>query len=97
MKTHHYARGVDYTDEQLARELIRMSSAVEIAMSTGGAWLVKRAGERMLELLSDDSPSAVETIADRFEWKNGLPYSGGVLATYDELVAMIRPRSARNG
>jgi hypothetical protein len=54
MKVHKYAWGVEYTDEQLAKELISAAGQVDSAMSSGFAWLVKRAGERMLELLSSD-------------------------------------------
>jgi hypothetical protein len=61
MKKHKYASGVEYTDEQLARELISAATQVEIAMSGGLAWIVKRAGERMLELLT----SPVETSEQR--------------------------------
>lgn len=60
MKVHKFAWGVEYTDEQLARELISAAAQVEISMSGGLAWIVKRTGERMLELL----PSSDETSSD---------------------------------
>lgn len=57
---HVYAWGVEYTDEELAKRLIDMSPSVDNAMSCAGGWVVKRAGERLLELLNQPATSSPE-------------------------------------